>query len=79
MKKLKAEGTSDMMDESTPRPAPTPNLPRARYFTINMTRPDYREYVSFDDAVRYAHSTNKKCQSTRVLACAQNEDVFVCL
>ena len=68
-----------MMDELAPRPDPIPNLLHARYFTINMMRPDYREYVSFDDAVRYAHSTNKKCQSTRVLACAQNEDVFVCL
>lgn len=79
MKKLKAEGTSDMMDEFTPRPAPIPDLPNARYFTVNMARPDYREYASFDAAVCYAHSTNKKCQSTRVLACAQNEDIFVCL
>ena len=58
---------------------PTITLPNAKYFTIHLSLGRCKEFDSFDAAIIYAHSTNKKCDRTQVLACAQNEDVFVCL
>ena len=58
---------------------PKVNLPNAKYFTIHLSLGGCKEFDSFDAAITYAHSTNKKCNRTQVLACAQNKDVFVCL
>ena len=54
-------------------------VPGARYYTIDLPSGTVRTFDTPRDAKRYAGGANYKYNRTTVLACAQSDQVFVCL